>query len=116
MPTKSKAAPKSGVSRSQAIRVYLSAHPNAMPMDVQAALKAKGVIVTTGLVGVIKNEMKTKKADAAKAIARPGGRPRAASSNRHLRAEDILEAKRFVERVGGVGAATKALDLLAQLG
>ncbi|MBI3843230.1 MAG: hypothetical protein HY292_01200 [Planctomycetes bacterium] len=103
-----------GVNKSDAVRQYLAANPAASPVTVQQALKARGIIISVSLASAIKYSKGGKKS--AKAAGRPVGRPRAAAtSNGQLRAEDLLAAKAFVDRVGGADAARKALDLLAQL-
>ncbi|MBI1851255.1 MAG: hypothetical protein HYR85_13020 [Planctomycetes bacterium] len=112
--------PKGGVNRSEAIRQYLSQNPGASPRDIKAALKAKGIVVTDSLVGAIKYSKKARSGrkagrPARRPSGRPVGRPPSAPKSGFLRAEDLVEAKNFANRVGGVGAARKALDLLAQL-
>ena len=54
------AAPR--VNKSAAIREYLKANKGAMPKDVSAALKAKGINVSPQVVSMIKSKMKIKKA------------------------------------------------------
>ena len=103
---------KPKLNRSQAIRDYLAKNPNANPRAIQAGLKEKGIEISESLASAVKYSKK-------KGAVRPIGRrpARAASTARSsvLRAEDVLEAKKFADRVGGVAAARKALDLLAQL-
>ena len=89
MPTKSQP------SRSQSIRDYLTAHPNAMPKDVVAALKARGVLVAPGLVGLIKHSMKRGSSKAmrkAGVAAKTVGRPKAGGVNRSQAVRDYLAA------------------------
>jgi hypothetical protein len=105
--------PKAGVTRSQAIRDFMAQNPSAGPSEIRKGLRAKGIVVTDSLVGAIKYAKKGKKAT--KTAGRPVGRPRGASSNGQLRVEDLLAAKAFVDRVGGVSPARKAIEILAQL-
>lgn len=58
--TTDEAAPK--VNKSAAIRDHLKANKGAMPKDVSAALKAKGINVSPQVVSMIKSKMKIKKA------------------------------------------------------
>jgi hypothetical protein len=109
-------------NKSDAVREYLAANPNASPATVQQALKAQGIIISASLASQIKYAKRgpgrPKGSGRARAVATPTrrvGRPTAARSNGSLRAEDLLAAKAFVDRVGGTAAATKAIELLEQL-
>jgi hypothetical protein len=64
-----------GVNKSQAIREYLAANPNAMPIDVIAGLKEKGINVSRGLVGLVKYKKSGKKAGGRKRGRKPGQKP-----------------------------------------
>ncbi|MBI3848476.1 MAG: hypothetical protein HY292_27910, partial [Planctomycetes bacterium] len=101
-PTKSKSAQTSSLNPptnlSQSIRDYLSQNPNSMPKDVVAALKAKGVLVAPGLVGLIKHSMKRgARNSAGKAIkratvaAKAVGRPKAGGVNRSQAIRDYMK-------------------------
>ncbi|MBI1853782.1 MAG: hypothetical protein HYR85_25885 [Planctomycetes bacterium] len=111
--------PKGGVNRSQAIRDFMAQNPSAGPSAIRKGLQAKGIVVTDSLVGAIKYSKKRTSKPAGRPVGRPPGkrlgRPPAAAKNAQIRAEDLIEAKRFVDRVGGAGAARKALEILAQL-
>src|SRR5690348_10222731 len=48
------------VSRSDAIREYLTANPNAGPKAVVEGLRAKGIVVKPGLVGSVKHHMQAR--------------------------------------------------------
>lgn len=109
------AARNSGTNKSDAVRAYLSQNPAASPAAIQAALRGKGILISTSLASAVKYAKKRPGRPKGRRFGRPVGRQTSIGKNDHLRAEDLLEAKRFVERVGGVGAARKALDLLAQL-
>ena len=64
-------AKKRSVNKSQAVRDYLSAQPDAMPKDVMAALAQKGIKVSRVLVSTVKNKL-NKSGTAKKAsVARP---------------------------------------------
>ncbi len=53
---------KPKVNKSAAIREYLTAHHGAMPKEISAALKAKGIDVSPQMVSMIKAKQKIKKA------------------------------------------------------
>ena len=96
------------LNRSQAIRDYLAKNPNANPKAIQAGLKAKGIAVSESLASAVKYSKKGP-------IGRRPARAASATRNGFFSAEDLVEAKRFVDRVGGIGAARKVIELLEQL-
>ena len=49
-----------GPNKSQAIRDYYKAHPNAKPKDVVSALKKKGIVVSAQFVSTIRSVSKKK--------------------------------------------------------
>ncbi|MBI3848468.1 MAG: hypothetical protein HY292_27870 [Planctomycetes bacterium] len=108
-----------GINKSQAIRDFMAQNPSAGPSAIRTGLKAKGIVVTDSLVSAIKYSKKRPSKATGRPVGRPRGkrlgRPPVSASNGQLRAEDLLAAKAFVDRVGGSAAALKALDLLAQL-
>jgi hypothetical protein len=103
--------------KSNAIRKYLAQHPGAGPTEVVAALKQKGMTVTTGLVSNIRSRDKTGVAPAAKAAVasapKAAGNGRAASASVNL--DDLIEAKKLADRLGGLDKAKAALEALAKL-
>ena len=54
MATKSSAAPKAKLNRSQAVRDYLAQHPGTSPRAIQDALKSKGIKISESLASAIK--------------------------------------------------------------
>jgi hypothetical protein len=109
-------------NKSDAVREYLAANPTASPATVQQALKARGINISTSLASVIKYSKRgpgrAKGSARARAVAtatRRVGRPAGSASNGSLRAEDLLAAKAFVERIGGIEAAKRAIEVLEQL-
>jgi hypothetical protein len=112
-------------NKSDAVRGYLAANPSASPAAVQQALTARGINISTSLASQIKYAKRGpgrqkgagrgRRAVAPTATAPRIGRPAASAAHGSLRAEDLLAAKAFVDRAGGVSAARKAIDLLAQL-
>ena len=105
---------KTGVNKSQAIRDFMAANPDAAPKDVEAALAKEGIKVTAALVSTVKSNAKAKgkpkKAAAKKKVA--ATKP-AASDEISLSA--LLGAKKLAQQLGGVEAAKKAINALAQL-
>jgi len=111
-----RAARKHG-SKSDAVRAYLAAHRDASPNDVAAALRKKGIRISTSLASQIKY---SKGAKAGKRRGRRGPeRPRMATARASrngaaLDVDALLEAKRLAERMGGIERAREALDLLSK--
>jgi hypothetical protein len=108
-----------GGSKSDAVRAYLAANPDASPVTVAAALKKKGIKISVSLASAVKYAKKGKKAGRPKGRRSPG-RPRMAassraSSNGAVNIEALVEAKRLAERMGGIEAAREALSVLAKL-
>jgi len=109
------------LSKTQAVKNYLAANPEAGPTEISAALKAQGIDVSTNYVSNIKLKMgfkkkrrkkKAAKAEAATPEAAAAG-PAAAEDQISLAA--LLEAKKLIEKLGGVDAAKRAILALAQL-
>ena len=96
------------VNKAQAIRdEFTSQGPSTRPKDVIAALKARGIVVSSAQVSNVKASMGKKKRG-------PKARPSHAT-NGMLSLEVLLEAKKLAARVGGVETARRALDVLARL-
>lgn len=100
-------------SKSQAIRDYIAANPNAGPTEIYNALTKQGVAVSKGLVAVVKY----KKPSGAKKAAKQRGRPRKSQPlTSGLSATDLIAAKQLADSLGGVQQAREALELLEKLG
>ena len=104
---------QSGVNKAQAIRDEFGVQgANARPKDVIAALAAKGIKVSSAQVSNIKSKL--------------GGKPRrkagrkahsssSSSSNGAVSLAALLDAKRLAQKMGGLEAAKRALDVLVRL-
>ena len=108
-----------GVNKSQAIRDFLAANPQAGPTGTVAALASKGIKVTTSLVSGVKTRGGSSKR---RGRGRLSGRPRKATSRRRrsmrndtVAVSDLLQATKLAERMGGIDRARTALDALARL-
>ena len=89
--------------KSAAVREYFAEHPKAMPKEVVAALKQKGINVSSPMVSLLKGKLKK------------GNRRRKAGSNGVPSVESLLEAKKFAVSLGGISQAQEALADLAKL-
>ena len=124
-----------GVSKSQAVRDYLSEHPGATASVVIPDLASRGIKVSVALVGQIKQRMKksgesggqkSASAPAKKSTAKKAAKKRASkkatatkatrSTSKAVTADDLMEAKKLVDELGGIDQARKALKYLEELG
>ena len=104
------------VSKSAAIREYISANPSAGPTAIYDALTKQGIKVSKGLVSVVKYSKpksgkrrdRPVKAQAAstKGVSKPSG---------SMSASDLIAAKKLADSIGGIAKTREALDLLEKL-
>lgn len=100
---------RGGPNKSQAIRDYFAKNRNAKPKEVIEALAKLGIEVSHALVGNVKYGS-GKKAVKVKKTSR-AGRPQRAV----LSADDLLQAKRMADQLGGISKAKQALETLEKL-
>lgn len=99
-----------GPNKSQAIRDYLKTHPNAGPTEVCKELGKKGLKIAPALVSNVKAAMLGKKKGTGKRGRKPGGK------NDQVSLSALVEAREFVDKVGGIDKAEKILSALDKLG
>jgi hypothetical protein len=118
----------SGPNKSQAIRAYYEANPDAKPKQVVEALAAQGVVVTAAFVSTIKSTSVNKGAKPAKAKRGPkaattsvkapkaaAAKPAAAKSTGGVSIDTLIKAKSLVRDLGGIDNAISALAALKRL-
>ena len=110
---------KNRVNKSQAIRDYYAANPEAKPLEVAAAMKSKGIVVTAQFVSTIKSTSK-KKSTRGKSAKRSVGAPRGPrkatlKAAGAISLDSLIKAKQLVDEMGGVEEAREALLALEQL-
>jgi len=104
---------KSGVNKAHEIREQFAAQgANARPKDVIAALAEKGIKVSSAQVSNIKSKLGGK---SNRKVGRKSGRKAQAGSNGAVSLAALLDAKRLAQKMGGVEAAKRALDVLVRL-
>lgn len=109
---KKKAAPAKGeINKSQAVRDYLKTNRNAMPKDVVEALKAQGIEVSAQTVSTAKFMMKRKRRGKRAA----GGRKSSAGNGEMVSVSALLDAKKLIDKLGGIEKAKSALEALSKL-
>jgi len=79
------------------IRAQLSAHPNATAKEIVATLKAQRVRVSTAQVYNVKAAMSK------------------TGNGKRGKYEDLIQAKKLADALGGIDKARAALDVLAKL-
>ena len=103
--------PKTELSKTQAVKNYLARHPEATARIVIPALASEGINVSQALVNNTRSRLKKqprrKFRTARVSVAR--------RTSAQLSADDLFEAKRLVDQLGGIDNARKALDALEQL-
>ena len=108
--TVTRGRPKKGnVNKSEAVREFMASHPDAKPKEVSAALAKKGIKVTPQAVSTIRFQA------AKKAGAKSGRRGKTKSQNGMVQVDTLVQAKQFVDKMGGVESAKQALNVLARL-
>ncbi|KLU06972.1 hypothetical protein RISK_000773 [Rhodopirellula islandica] len=120
-----------GPNKSQSIRDYYGANPDAKPMEVAAELSKKGIVVTPAFVSTVKSTTmgKSAKKSARKSAKKPAasvkkttgakrGRPvgstNKATSN-EVSLDSLIQVKKIVEEMGSVQDAKNALTALEKL-
>ncbi|WDQ19295.1 hypothetical protein [Rhodopirellula sp. P2] len=120
-----------GPNKSQSIRDYYAANPDAKPMEVAAELSKKGIVVTPAFVSTVKSTTmgKSAKKSARKSAKKPAvsakkstgakrGRPvgstNKATSN-EVSLDSLIQVKKIVEEMGSVQDAKNALTALEKL-
>ncbi len=115
-------AKKSSVNKSQAVRDYLSAQPDAMPKDVRAALAKKGIEVSRVLVSTIKgklNKTGTAKKSAKKVAAVVAAAPAVVEKPTNggtITLEQVKKVAHTIKMLGGFQRVTEVLEVIKELG
>lgn len=113
---------KKSVNKSQAIRDYYDANPEAKPAEVVAAMKKKGLVMNAQYVSIVKSNAKKKSTRVVSAA--PAKKSTGAKRGPHkatlkaagaISLDSLIKAKQLVEEMGGVEEARNALTALEQL-
>ena len=116
--TKKKAAPKSGVNKTQEIKKALAATPVKSPKEISEALTAKGIEISPAYVSTIKTNLKAKAAAPKKAAKKKKTRKKRAAKAApasDITFEQLRMAKAMAQQLGGAEKAKEALTALSQL-
>lgn len=104
-----------GVNKSEAIRAYKAGNTNAGPKAIAEALAKDGIKVSSAFVSTV---LSTDRRKAGKTRRRRRGVRRAgmaAGRPRRDSIENLVQAKKLVDQMGGVDKARVALDALARI-
>ena len=114
-----------GVNKSQEIRDFYAANPDAKPAQVVEALAEKGIVVDAQFVSTVKSNAKkagagksrkaSRKASSPRKTATRAARPKKAAASGEVSLQSLLKAKELVAEMGGVEDARNALAMLEQL-
>jgi hypothetical protein len=112
---------KKSVNKSQAVRDYLSAHPDAMPKDVRTALAKEGIEVSRVLVSTVKNKASKKvgtkqTAPVAAAPAAPPAVEKPTTNGGTITLEQVKKVARTIVMLGGLQRVTEVLEVIKALG
>ena len=118
-------AKKQKVNKSQAVRDYLKAHPQAMSSEIAAALTKQGVKITPAHVATIKTKAKAKrsarKAKAMTAAAVPISPATTVIENPTkpgdtITLEQIKKVAQTVKTIGGFDRLKELLEVVREVG
>jgi len=105
-----------GPNKTQAVKDYMTANPDAKPKDISAALKEQGIDVTPSYASNIKSTSGKKGGGRKKTRGKPGPKPRSAGSNgRAFDVTAIRSAAEFIKAAGGIKNARTALDAAEEI-
>jgi hypothetical protein len=115
-------AKKRSVNKSQAVRDYLSAQPDAMPKDVRAALAKEGIEVSRVLVSTIKSKLSktgTTRKSAKKASVAEAAAPAVVEKPTNggtITLEQVKKVAHTIKMLGGIQRVTEVLEVIKELG
>ncbi|WP_153555367.1 hypothetical protein [Roseimaritima sediminicola] len=118
---------KSGPNKSQEIRDYYDANPNAKPKEVVAAMEEKGLTVSPTFVSTIRSKQLARDGQPPKRRGRPKGstkkkvgatrRGAAATTGNQdsVSLSSLKKAKEFIDSAGGIEKARATIEAIDQL-
>lgn len=103
--------------RTQAIREYMDAHPEATAGEIVEALRAQGLKVNAGMVYNLRSSAKRtgKRGRPAKRGVNGVSRRGRPASGTTLSEKQLLATKQLADQLGGTDALRRTLDLLEKL-
>jgi hypothetical protein len=111
---------KAAVNKSQAVRNYLSDHPQAMPKEVQAALAEQGINVSRVLVSTVKATLPKRRRKATRKsepVVEPAAVPVEATKPSGMVTLDLVKkVATTVSALGGYQRMTELLEVIKEAG
>lgn len=104
-----------GPNKSEAIRAYMGKNSSAGPTEVAAALAKDGIEVTPAFVSTVLSNDRRKAGKPSKRGGKGRGRAAAAAAASGASLDHLIEAKKLVQKMGGISEARQALNLLAKI-
>ena len=124
-------AKRGSVNRTEKVQQHLSEHPDESITEVLASLKRQGIQVSRSLVSQVRKKLgltqsgratkkaakkKAKRKAAKKKVASPKtAAARATAKAQIITADDLYEAKKLVDELGGIERVREALDAIERL-
>jgi len=119
-------AKKQAISKTQAVRDYLKAHPGAMSKEIAAALTKQGIKINAGHVANIKTKI-NKEAAAKKAAKKPAAAVAAVpvapaavekptNGGGAITLDQVKKVARTIKTLGGLQRMTEVLAVIKELG
>ncbi|WP_425616808.1 hypothetical protein NA78x_000468 [Anatilimnocola sp. NA78] len=103
---------RSGLNKSLVIRNYKEASPTASPKEIVEALGKQGVAVSSQFVSTVLSNAKKKGG----VVGRPGRKSTndaAKFTSGSGQIDHLIQAKKLVDKLGGIDAAKSAINSLA---
>ncbi len=110
--------------KTAAVQEYIGSHPEAMPIEIAAALKKQGITITASHVSNIKGKLK--KAGNGKRVAKPVASVAAAPSapaivekpanGGTITLEQVKKVAHTIQTLGGFQRAIEVLAVIKELG
>ncbi len=100
------------VNKTQAIRDALEANPDMSPSRIAEALTNSGIKVSAAYVSTTKSAMKNSKGKKRGAKSHANGRSK---SDDLVSLPNLIEARKFVDRLGGIDEAQLVIAALSKL-
>ncbi len=114
-------AKKAKISKTQAVRDYLKDHPDAMPVEIVAAMKEQGITTTRMHVSAIKGKL-NKGGTAKKAVKKPAVVVAAPAvveklaNGGTISLEQVKKVACTIRTLGGFQRVIEVLEVIKELG
>ncbi len=109
-----------GINRTEKVREYMSLHPTQSISEVLAGLENQGIKVSRSLVSQVRKRSEMTNAgdstrSATKNVANRKRSVTAGAGEKVITADDLIEAKKLADELGGLDRVREALDALEKL-